>query len=133
MYGFSTTIDGGLAEVRTRVERALAAEGFGVLTEIDVQKVMKAKLDVDRMPYLILGACNPNFAHAGLEADPDLGLLLPCNVVIRTGDDGRQTVSFMDPESVLGLVDAPEVAELGAQVRAALLRVRDSLNTEAAP
>ena len=74
MYGFSTTIDGDMAGVRERVEKALAAEGFGVLTEIDVQKVMKAKLDVDRSPYVILGACNPNFAHAGLEADPDLAL-----------------------------------------------------------
>jgi uncharacterized protein (DUF302 family) len=127
MYGFSVNVEGSQGEVRARVEEALAAEGFGVLTEIDVQSVMKAKLDIDRRPYLILGACNPNFAHSALETDPDLGLLLPCNVVIRSEDEDVQTVSFMDPVSVLGLVDDPKIEPIAQEVRATLMRVRDGL------
>jgi uncharacterized protein (DUF302 family) len=127
MYGFNINLSGGMDTVREQVTAALQQEGFGVLTEIDVAATLKKKLDVDRKPYLILGACNPTLANRALNADPDIGLLLPCNVMLREEDDGSITVGFMDPSAVLGLVEREGVEVLAAEVRSRLERVRDAL------
>lgn len=127
MYGFSVKLAGGFDEITGRVTEALKAEGFGVLTEIDVAATLKAKLDVDRKPYKILGACNPSLANQALTADPDIGLLLPCNVVVRQEDDDSVTVAFMDPVAVMQLVHKPGVELLASEVRSRLERVRDAL------
>ena len=132
MYGFSTNLKENFEDVITRVSAALKDQGFGILTEIDVKATFKAKLDVDRLPYTILGACNPSLAHQALEADPDIGLLLPCNVVVRQEGDDSVTVAFMDPAAVLGLVDKPGVEVLAAEVRGKLEQVRDALQATVA-
>jgi uncharacterized protein (DUF302 family) len=127
MYGFNVTVAGTMDEVREQVIGELQKEGFGVLTEIDVAATLKKKIDVDRKPYVILGACNPGLANQAINADPDIGLLLPCNVVVREEDDGSITVAFMDPAAVLGLVDKEGVEALAGEVRGKLERVRDAL------
>ena len=127
MYGFNVKVSGGFDQAVQRVTEELMKEGFGVLTEIDVKATMKKKLDIDRKPYKILGACNPKLAHQALSADPDIGLLLPCNVVVREEDDGSITVGFMDPAAVLGLVEKEGVAALAEEVRGRLQRVAGAL------
>ncbi len=127
MYGFSTTLDAPFDAVIDRVTEALKKEGFGILTDIDVKATLKAKINIDRKPYRILGACNPPLAHRAIESDPDIGLLLPCNVVVREEDNGKVWVGFMDPDVIMKLVEKPEVHELAKEVRAKLERVRDSL------
>ena len=127
MYGFNITLTDSFDNSIKRVTEALKTEGFGVLTDIDVQATMKAKLNVDGAPYRILGACNPPLAHKAITADPDIGLLLPCNVVVREQPDKQINVGFMDPIAVLKLTDNPAIAEMAKAVRGKLERVRDQL------
>ena len=127
MYGFSVSVSGSFDDAITRVTEELQKEGFGVLTEINVKAVLKKKIDVDKRPYTILGACNPVLANQAITAEPDIGLLLPCNVLVREEEDASITVSFMDPAAVLTLVDKEGIAELAGQVKEKLERVRDAL------
>ena len=130
MYSLSTLLEGSsLESIEPRVIEALKKEGFGVLTEIDIQATLKNKLDADIGPYKILGACNPPLAYQALMAEPDIGLLLPCNIVIRAVKNGV-VVAFMDPLAVLTLVEKDDVKELAKDVRQRLVRVRSELGGE---
>ena len=126
-FGFGKPVDAKFDVAVEQVTEELAKEGFGVLTEIDVAATLKKKLDADMPPYRILGACNPALAHQAITAVPEIGLLLPCNVLVREDADGQVHVSFMDPGAVLGLVNVPEVDPLAAQVKEKLTRVMDNL------
>jgi len=127
MYGFSVQMSCGFDEAVDKVTEALKTQGFGVLTEIDVKATLKKKIDVDRKPYKILGACNPKLANQAINAEPDIGLLLPCNVVVREEDNGSISVAFMDPNAVLSLVEKSDIEQLAGEVRAKLEKVRDQL------
>ena len=126
-YGFLKNLDIGYEDAVGKVIEALKGEGFGVLTEIDVKETLKKKLDVDFRKYIILGACNPPFAHKALQAEKDIGLLLPCNVIVYEDDEGKTTVSAIDPESAMSMVDNPQLRDIAGQVSQKLQNVLQAL------
>lgn len=123
-YTFLATIQSPIEQTRARVEAALKAEGFGILTEIDVAATLQVKLGIVRPPYLILGACNPQLANAAIEVEPSIGALLPCNVVLRQADDAEETiVEVLDPEAALAIAASEQVAPIAAEAAVRLRRV----------
>jgi uncharacterized protein (DUF302 family) len=130
-YGFGITLSLPYEQAIERTRNALKAQGFGVLTEIDVRKTMQEKLDVDFRPYVILGACNPPLAHRALSADLGIGLLLPCNVVVYGNADDTSTVEAMDPEAALAIVGPnPVLLEVARQAKARLRQALDAMAAE---
>jgi uncharacterized protein (DUF302 family) len=125
-YTYRLTVPVPIDELRPRVEAALKDEGFGVLTEIDVAATLKAKLDLDRPPYLILGACNPSLASQALEADPSIGALLPCNVVLRSGAGAETVVEILDPLAAMGLA-GPAIEPIAREAAERLRRVATAI------
>jgi len=126
-YGFGKEVQGAFDAVIERVTGALMEEGFGVLTDIDVAATLEKKLNEKMPPYRILGACNPQLAHRAVMAEPSIGLLLPCNVLVRQDEAGKVHVEFMDPAAVLTLVNRPEIAELAVEVKQRLERVMSKI------
>ncbi|RMG43583.1 MAG: DUF302 domain-containing protein [Acidobacteria bacterium] len=127
-YAYTRQVEGmDVAAAAGKVRELLAEEGFGVLTEIDVQKAMKEKLDIDRPPYLILGACNPQLAHQALEKEPPIGVLLPCNVTVFQDDSGRTVVQAINPITMFGVIGRPELQPIAEEVAARLQRVLERL------
>lgn len=132
-YGLGMTVTLPYETAVARVRDALAAEGFGVLTEIDVAATFRKKLGIERLPYIILGACNPPLAHRALELETDIGLLLPCNVIVyATSDPARSVVAALDPEAALELTGRADIAPLAAEVKARLTRVLQAVGRAAA-
>jgi uncharacterized protein (DUF302 family) len=127
-YGFGITLPIPYEEAIPRVKEALKGEGFGVLTEIDVRKTMREKLGAEMEPYIILGACNPPLAHRALEQEPDIGLLLPCNVVVRAEGPGSR-VEVADPQAMLGIVGNKDLNVVADEAKKRLLRVVSSLGS----
>jgi len=126
-YGLTVTLERGVDDAEAAVREALQAEGFGILTEIDVAATFAAKLGIERPPYKILGACNPVLANQALESDPRIGLLLPCNVVVAESDEGT-VVSILDPDVLVTVAgDVPEVQALATEVRRRMERVLAAL------
>lgn len=129
-YGMSTTVDLPYEQAVERTREELAKEGFGVLSEIDIAAALKKKLDVDFRPYVILGACNPPLAHRALGAEIDIGLLLPCNVIVYAADqEGRSVVAAMDPQEALSLTGNDAIRDVAADARARLRRALERLSS----
>ena len=127
VYGFGTEVQGSMEEVEKKVTDALQEQGFGVLTRIDVAATLKAKLGVDEPPYVILGACNPTLAHQALQAEREIGLLLPCNVVLWEEGEENVAVRFIEPEAMLGVTGRDDIRPLAREVRGRLEKVMASL------
>jgi uncharacterized protein (DUF302 family) len=123
MYGIAVDVNCSMAEAEEKTIEALKTEGFGVLTEIDVQAVLKKKIDMDRKAYKILGACNPVIANEVLNIEPDVGLLLPCNVVLRELDNGKINISIIDPEAMFIVVNNDQVKDKVAEVKEKFIRL----------
>lgn len=129
-YGIRTVLDLPFAEAVERTKSALSEQGFGVLSEIDLQEKLREKLGVDVAKYLILGACNPPLAYRALQAEPEIGLLLPCNVIVYEGTDGKTVVSAVDPGAMMAVVAGnPAIAEVGEDARRRLTAAIDSLRS----
>ena len=131
-YGFGTMVTLDYERAVERVKEALATEGFGILCEIDVAATMKKKLDIDFRPYVILGACNPPFAHRALTAERDIGLLLPCNVIVYADDvPGRSVIAAMDPVVALGVTGNDDLRPVAEEVKSRLLRALGAVEDQA--
>ena len=128
MIGINTTLNTSFDEAIRLVTAALKEQGFGVLSDLDMQATMKEKLGVQMPPYRILGACNPPLAYKAVQAEPDIGLLRPCNVVVREEAPGRVTVAFIDPQRIAAMVDKPEIRQVADDATQRLQKARDSLN-----
>ncbi|MDX8395711.1 MAG: DUF302 domain-containing protein [Mariprofundaceae bacterium] len=126
-YGMSKSFNGSIQEAEEAVTAALKEVGFGILTRIDVAETLKKKIDVDRAPYVILGACNPKLANQGLNAEEELGLFLPCNVIVYTNKSDETCVSIVDPAAMVGMIDNPELECLMKEARPLLLQALESL------
>lgn len=127
-YGFRTTLNVPYDKAIEKTTAALKEEGFGVLTEIDVQTTLKKKLDADFRRYIILGACNPNLAYQALQDELEIGLLLPCNVIVYETNEGQSTVSIVDPLSMLGVVESPALDPIATEAKSRLQRVIKNLS-----
>lgn len=130
MYGQFIQIAGPFPAAVDKVIAALKQEGFGVLSDIDIQKAMKDKLKVEMPPYRILGACNPPLAHGALQAEPEIGLLLPCNVTVRELPDGQVGVGFLDPQLMVQLTGNPAMNKVADEAGQRLARARDALTSQ---
>ena len=126
-YAISRTLDRPFEDTIQHVTEALKTEGFGILTEIDIRETLKEKLDVDFRPYRILGACNPALAHQALQAEPHIGLMLPCNVIVQDAGEGKTEVSAVDPVASMSAIENEALGDISIQVRARLERVIRSL------
>jgi uncharacterized protein (DUF302 family) len=126
-YSFGGETDLSFDEAVKKVTESMKEQGFGILTEIDAKKVLKEKLGLDRKPYKILGACNPQFAHKAIDMEPEIGTLLPCNVLVYERDDGTVVVSAMNPEAALKLVGNPNIEDIAKQVRTRIEKALEEL------
>jgi len=127
MYSFSITMDQPVDAAIEKLTQALSEEKLGIVSDINVAAIMKKKLDLDVPPYRILGACAPGLAKRVLDAEPEAGALLPCNIIVRETGEAKTSVDFMDPVSVLGLTDNPTINDVASEARAILKRVSDKL------
>lgn len=128
-YHFSVTLHEDFSSAVTKTKKALADNGFGIVSEIDMAATLLEKLGIERDPYLILGACNPGFARQAVDSEPAIGVLLPCNVVVRSHDEDGVTVDFMDPSVILDLVGEETVHIIAEEVRTRLEMTRDAIAT----
>lgn len=126
-YGMRTVFDGDIEAAETAITDALKAVGFGILTRIDVAETLKKKIDIERTPYVILGACNPKLANTALNLEPELGLMLPCNVIVYKNADGQTIVSIIDPAAMVGMIENPELECLVGEARPLLQQTLDSI------
>lgn len=127
-YGIHTTLNASYDEAIEKVTAALKEEGFGILTEIDVKATLKKKLNADFRRYVILGACNPPLAHRALQSELEIGLLLPCNVIVYEMDEGQSTVSIVDPMLMVSMTQSGELPEVAREAKARLSRVIEKLS-----
>jgi uncharacterized protein (DUF302 family) len=116
-YGMRTVYDGNMEAAESAITSALMDKGFGILTRIDVAETLKKKIDVDRAPYVILGACNPKLANQALNLEAELGLMLPCNVIVYQNEAGETVVSIIDPEAMVGMINNPQLECLISEAR----------------